>query len=65
MLKVQTFEDGLLARMLAQYQTDAEKANWSSPHDQHSTPALVGVGHTGIGEELLCLLLLFRALGGV
>ena len=51
-LKVQTFEDGLLARILTQAQTSAEKKDLACPHAHTNTPVLAGVGHVGTGEEL-------------
>ena len=51
-LKVQTFEDGLLARVLTRAQCNAEKEDLSAPYQVHNTPVLAGVGHVGAGEEL-------------
>ena len=51
-LKVQTFEDGLLARILTTRQGHAEKAAFSSPYSRAGSPVLVGAGHLGVGAEL-------------
>ena len=52
-LKVQTFEDGILARVLTRCQCQAEKDDLAQPYDHHNTPVLLGIGHVGVGEELM------------
>ena len=52
-LKVQAFEDGILARVLTQGQCSAEKEALASLHTIWHTSVLVGDGHAGVGEELM------------
>ena len=51
-LKIQTFEDGLLARVLTAAQCEAEKDSLRSPHNPATSPVLVGSGHVGVGAEV-------------
>ena len=51
-LKIQTFEDGLLARVLTAAQCEAEKDSLRSPHNPSGSPVLVGSGHVGVGAEV-------------
>ena len=51
-LKVQSFEDGLFARVLTRAQCNAEKEDLAAPYQMHNAPVLAGVGHVGAGEEL-------------
>ena len=49
-LKVQTFEDGLLARIWTLRQCEAEKNTFASPWSLSGSPVLVGSGHLGVAR---------------
>ena len=51
-LNVQTFEDGLMARIITSQQCKAEKDSFSSCYSPAGSPVLVGSGHVGVGNNL-------------